>query len=116
MSLSYIPNNESVSPSYYKKGEVLSEEDKKDPRKVGVLFESLFYQMMLKEMRSSKLEESPLDSQDSEFYKEMWDNELSVKLAERGELGVADMVAKFIEERNGPTEKIGMLKEVGGAK
>ena len=116
MSINYLPKNESVTSSYYKQGDLLSAEDKKDPKKVGVLFESLFYQMMLKEGRNSKLEEPLLDSQSSEYYKEMWDNELSMRLAERGDLGIADMVAKFIEEREGGTSQIGMLKDLGGAK
>ena len=116
MSINYIPKTEGVTSNYYMKGALLSPKDKVDPKKVGVLFESLFYQMMLKEARNSKLEDSPFDNKDSEFYKEMWDNELSMQLAERGELGIVDMVSNFIEEREGGASNLGMLKDLGGAK
>jgi len=115
MPIQQAPSYQGVTSNYYSSGSPLSADDKKDPRKVGVLFESLFYQMMLKEMRSSQLEESVFDGPESKTYKEMWDNELALQLAERGELGVADMVAQFIQERQGSTKELGMLKDQGGS-
>lgn len=57
-------------------------------------FESLFIQMMLKSMRSASFGGGLLDSKQSEFYRDMYDQQLSVKLGEGQGLGLAEMMQR----------------------
>ncbi len=57
-------------------------------------FESMFLQMMLKSMRQAKLTESMFDSQSMNKYQEMYDEQLSVHLAEAGGAGLADVIKR----------------------
>ena len=52
-------------------------------------FESLFIHQMLKSMRDASLGESLLDSDQTLFYRDMFDQQLSVHLAESGGIGLA---------------------------
>lgn len=57
-------------------------------------FESLFVQMMLKSMRAASLGGGLLDSKQSEFYRDMYDQQLSVDMAGAGGVGLADVIAR----------------------
>ncbi len=57
-------------------------------------FEALFLQMMLKSMRSAVPEGGLLDDQNLKFYRDMLDSQLSVDLAERGGIGLADTLVE----------------------
>lgn len=57
-------------------------------------FESVFVGMMLKSMRQVKLAEGILDSKQSEFYRDMYDQQLSVHLAGERGIGLADLIVK----------------------
>jgi flagellar protein FlgJ len=57
-------------------------------------FESLFTTMMLKSMRSASMGEDLFGSSQTEFYQEMFDQQLSVSLSKGKGLGLADMLVK----------------------
>lgn len=57
-------------------------------------FESLFVQQMLKSMRQAGLGEGLMDSEQSLFYRDMYDQQLSIHLAESGGMGLADVIKR----------------------
>lgn len=63
-------------------------------------FEALFVQMMMKEMRNSSLDEGLLDSDASKFYRDIYDQQMSVELGKRG-LGIADMLVQQLTSTKG---------------
>ena len=68
-------------------------------RETAQQFEALFIQMMMKSMRDSVVksdlsENAPLDS-----YQSMFDKEVSVQLAKRNSMGLADMLVKNLEQQ-----------------
>lgn len=58
--------------------------------------------MMLKSMREATDKEGLMTSDHEEAFQEMYDRELSVQLAKRNTLGVADMLVKSIDRSNDP--------------
>lgn len=63
-------------------------------KEVAKQFESVFVGMMLKSMRQAKLAEGIFDNSQSDFYRDMYDQELSVHLAGEGGIGLADLIEK----------------------
>ena len=63
-------------------------------------FESIFTQMMLKSMRQANLGEGIMDSDQTKFYQDMYDQQLAVHLSESGGIGLA----KVIKSQLGGTE------------
>lgn len=63
-------------------------------KEVAKQFESLFLNMVMKSMRQAKLGEGLLDSQQSEFYQEMYDQQMALQLAGKPGIGLADVIAK----------------------
>ncbi len=57
-------------------------------------FESLLMHMMLKSMRQANLGEGLLDNDQSLFYRDMFDHQLALHLAESGGLGLAEMIER----------------------
>ena len=57
-------------------------------------FESLFMQMMLKGMRQASMGEGIMDSDQSLFYRDMYDQQLALHLAESGGLGLAEVIKR----------------------
>lgn len=57
-------------------------------------FESLFTAMMLKSMRAAKLGEGLGESQESDFYQDMYDQQLAVQMSQGKGLGLADMLVQ----------------------
>ncbi len=55
-------------------------------------FESLFIHMMMKSMRSTTSGEGIFDSEHSQFYQEMFDQQISVDMAKKRQVGIADML------------------------
>lgn len=55
-------------------------------------FEGLLLQMMLKSMRQASLGEGLFDSQQSRFYRDMHDQQIAIDLANRTNLGLADLL------------------------
>ena len=71
-------------------------------RNVAEQFESMFMQMVLKSMReaSASLGESIFDSDQSLFYRDMFDQQLSVKLSQNGGLGLADVLVEQLSRNS----------------
>ncbi|SJZ35919.1 flagellar assembly peptidoglycan hydrolase FlgJ [Photobacterium toruni] len=72
-------------------------EDKKGSlREAAVQFESIFTQMLFKSMReaNSAFESDLMSSNNSKFYQQMHDEQLSSQLSTTGSLGLADMIVK----------------------
>lgn len=71
-----------------------SEDAKGSLDQVARQFESLFVQQMLKSMRQAGLGEGLMDSEQSLFYRDMYDQQLSIHLAESGGMGLADVIKR----------------------
>ena len=54
-------------------------------------FESLFLQMMLKSMRDASFGGGLLDSKQSEFYREMYDDQIAVDMTQKTGIGLAEV-------------------------
>ena len=65
-------------------------------------FESLFVQMMLKSMRDASLGEGLLDSKQSEFYREMYDKQIAMEMAEGKGVGLAAVIKRQLGGGVGP--------------
>ncbi|MEM7209391.1 MAG: flagellar assembly peptidoglycan hydrolase FlgJ [Pseudomonadota bacterium] len=63
-------------------------------RSVAEQFESMFMQMVLKSMRAASIGEGLFDSKQSLFYRDMLDQQLSVKMANNGGMGLADLLVE----------------------
>ena len=70
-------------------------------------FESLLMHMMLKSMRQANLGEGLLDNDQSLFYRDMFDHQLALHLAESGGLGLAEMIERQL---GGPQAAVGKTK------
>lgn len=57
-------------------------------------FESLFLQMMLKSMRDASLGGGLMDSKQSEFYRDMYDKQIAVDMAQKQGIGLADVLKR----------------------
>ncbi len=68
-------------------------------QKVAKQFESLFLNNILKGMRSAKLAEGAFDSSQSDSYNEMYDQQLSVHLAGKPGVGLADLIVKQLSPK-----------------
>ena len=69
-------------------------------RETAQQFEAMFIQMMLKSMREAVQKNDPMRSSQQDTFEEMYDRELSMQLAKRNTLGVADMIVKTVERNN----------------
>ena len=96
-----------VGPTYYAdfsgleglKKDVKTD-DQKAVRAVAQQFESLFTNMMLKSMRDAKLGSGMGDSQESDTYQDMYDQQIALKMSQGKGLGLADMlVAQLMRNR-----------------
>lgn len=77
----------------------------KDPealKKVAQQFESLFMQMMLKSMRQANLAEGIFDNEQTRFYRDLFDQQLSLSLGRRGGLGLTDLLMRQLGGRPAP--------------
>ena len=83
------------------RGQAQRREDKAT-RETATQFEAMFIQMMLKSMREATEKEGLMTSDHEEAFQEMYDRELSVQLAKRNTLGVADMLVKSIDRNKEP--------------
>lgn len=63
-------------------------------RAVAQQFEALFMQMMLKNMRDASLGEGIFDNDQTQFYQEMFDKQISISMSEGQGLGIADMIVR----------------------
>lgn len=63
-------------------------------REVARQFESLFARMLIKSMREASLGEGMFDSEQSDMYRDMFDQQMSVELAQGRGLGLADLLVR----------------------
>lgn len=93
-----------VSPAYY--ADLSGMEGLKhsaranDPaavREAARQFESLFTNMLLKSMRQASIGEGLGDSEQTKFYQEMFDQQLSLQLSRGKGLGLADMLVRQLQ-------------------
>ena len=61
-------------------------------RAVAQQFESLFIQMMLKSMRDASFEDPLFGSEQTEFYRDMYDQQMALNMSSKGSLGLADLL------------------------
>ena len=62
-------------------------------------FEGLFIQMMMKSMREASMKDEENQSSGMETFENMFDKEISVQMAKRGALGVADFMEKTVKQQ-----------------
>ncbi len=75
---------------------------------VAAQFEAIFIQMMLKSMRDASLGEGMFESDQSEMFTSMFDQQLSLDLSAKGAFGVADMLVQQLAN-NRSSESTTML-------
>jgi flagellar protein FlgJ len=63
-------------------------------------FESLFLDMMMKSMRDANLGNGLFDSNETQFYQEMWDKQIAMQLAKGKGFGIADLVLRQLQQAN----------------
>jgi flagellar protein FlgJ len=90
-----------VAPTYYADFQGLEglksgvkADDPKAIRAAAQQFESLFTNMMLKSMREAKLGNGLGDSQQSDLYQDMYDQQIALKISQGKGLGLADMLVQ----------------------
>ena len=85
----------------------LKAEAAKDPtndaaiKKSAQQFEALFLQMMLKSMRDATPKGGLFDSQATETFEQMYDQQIVMAMSERGSTGLAQMIEEFIRRSQG---------------
>jgi flagellar protein FlgJ len=94
---------------------------KEDPqalRAAAKQFEALFTQMMLKSMRAANFGDSMFESKDTEFYRDMYDQQLAVEMSKGKGMGLADMLVRQLSRTglskpgavDGQTDAAGAVK------
>ena len=68
-------------------------------RETAQQFEALFLQMMMKSMRESIVKSEMSESSTLETFEGMFDKEVSVQLAKKNTMGLADMLVKNLEQQ-----------------
>ena len=68
-------------------------------RETAQQFEALFLQMMMKSMRDSIVKSELSESNTMETFEGMFDKEVSVQLAKKNSLGLADMLVRNLEQQ-----------------
>jgi peptidoglycan hydrolase FlgJ len=70
-------------------------------------FESLFTQMLLKSMREANKSfgNSMFESEETEFYQDMFDDQMAVHLSQGRGLGLADMLVRQLQQGAGVADK-----------
>ena len=61
-------------------------------------FETIFLKMMLKSMRDTVPESELMDNDKTRFYQSMYDDQISLDLSKRGDLGLAQMIVNQMGE------------------
>jgi Rod binding domain-containing protein len=68
-------------------------------RETAQQFEALFIQMMMKSMRDSVVKSDLSENAPLDTYQSIFDKEVSVQLAKRNSMGLADMLVKNLEQQ-----------------
>ena len=67
-------------------------------RETAQQFEAMFIQMMMKSMRESVMKSELSENAPLDTYQSMFDKEVSMSLAKRNSMGLADMLVKNLEQ------------------
>ncbi|MBU24580.1 MAG: mannosyl-glycoprotein endo-beta-N-acetylglucosamidase [Gammaproteobacteria bacterium] len=79
-------------------------------KKAAQQFEAMFLQMMMKSMRATVEKGGLFDSQASETFEQMYDQQIVMAMSERGSTGLAQMVERFIRQSQGQEQDQGDQK------
>ena len=71
-------------------------------KEVAKQFESIFLGMVLKGMRDAKLADGIMDSDQSRFFRDMYDKQLSIHLAGDPGIGLANLIVKQLSPDQSP--------------
>ena len=71
-------------------------------------FESIFLNNVLKTMREAKLADGAMDSDQSQFFKEMYDQQLAVHLSGKPGVGLADLIVKQLSDEKPTNDKMAL--------
>ncbi len=71
-------------------------------REAAQQFEALFLQMMLKSMRDASIKSDLIESSGKDTFEAMFDKEVSLAMAKRNTLGLADLLVKHMPEAAAP--------------
>ncbi len=66
-------------------------------QKVAEQFEAMFLQMLMKQMRDASLGEGLFDSDKTRFYQDMMDQQLSLSMAEKRGIGIAESIVRQLQ-------------------
>jgi len=92
--------------------QLLSNHDsKKALREAAKQFEALFFHMLVKSMRDATIKSGLIDSQQTQFYTEMYDQQLSQTLASKG-VGLADMMVEQLTRTFGESDQAAPLSKL----
>jgi flagellar protein FlgJ len=69
-------------------------------QKVAAQFESIFLSRVLKTMRQAKLADGIMDSDQSKFFQDMYDQQLAVHLAAKPGIGLAELIVKQLSPKS----------------
>jgi flagellar protein FlgJ len=73
-------------------------------RETAQQFEAMFLQMMLKSMRDASVKSDLNESSGKDTFEAMFDKEISVAMAKRNSLGLADLLVKHIPNSTAPAD------------
>jgi peptidoglycan hydrolase FlgJ len=82
-------------------------------KEVAKQFEGIFVQMLMKSMRDANAvfkSDSPMNSQYTEFYEQMRDQQLSIDLSDKGMLGLADLMVQQLSPESSPVTPASVLR------
>ncbi|HEX4052013.1 MAG TPA: flagellar assembly peptidoglycan hydrolase FlgJ [Steroidobacteraceae bacterium] len=103
-----------VNPDFYADfgalttlGKQAKQNDPQAIREAARQFESLFTDMMLKSMRAAKLGDGLGDSQEGDFYQDMYDQQLAVQMSQGKGLGLAEMLVQQLTRRGQTADQAG---------
>ena len=71
-------------------------------RETAKQFEAYFIQQTMKSMRESVEKSDLFDNNETDMFQDMMDKEVASKMAERGSLGLADMIERTLTQRQLP--------------
>ncbi|WP_299569695.1 flagellar assembly peptidoglycan hydrolase FlgJ [uncultured Shewanella sp.] len=82
-------------------------------KEVAKQFEGIFIQMLMKSMRDANAafkSDSPMNSQTTEFFENMRDQQMSVDLSDKGMLGIADLMVQQLSPQDTPFKPASVLR------
>jgi len=84
-------------------------------RETAQQFEAMFLQMMMKSMRDASPKSDLVESPGKDTFEAMFDKEVSVSMAKRNTLGIADLLVKHMPDTSAPpTSTAAMLQARSG--